>query len=93
MAQFDIHELVRNPKLSVSIVSARNEDPKDASIRRFKDLMLFAMSNFLVLCVFTFCSYMLLNSNTRIDDKKWATAIASSIISALLGYLTGKHVE
>ncbi len=90
MPQIDINELANNPKISLSITSVQDEEPQDAYIRRFKEVVLFSVVLILVLCAFLFCGYILLSDNFSGDDKKWATAIASSIISALLGYLTGK---
>jgi hypothetical protein len=90
MAQVDLNELANNPKLSLSILSNQDEHPQDAYIRRFKDIILFSTTIILLSCAFLFCGYILVSSNFSSDDKKWATVIASSIISALLGYLTGK---
>ena len=93
MSKIDINELANNPKLSLSIVSTREEDPKDALIRRYKEIVLFSVALTLILCVFVFCGYILLSKSVSADDKKWATAIASGIISALLGYVTGKSIN
>ncbi|MBI3258250.1 MAG: hypothetical protein HYZ54_02030 [Ignavibacteriae bacterium] len=90
MPQIDINELANNPKLNLSITSSQDEPPQDASIRRFKEVVLFFVTLAIILCVFSFCGYMLLSSHFSVDDKKWATAVESSIVSALLGYLGGK---
>jgi hypothetical protein len=70
MAQIDINELANNPKLSLSIISNSSEDPNDAYIRRFKDIILFFVAVAFVLCAFLFCGYVLLNHNSSADDKK-----------------------
>lgn len=93
MPNFDINEIVNNPRLSLSITSSKDEHPKDACIRRSKDMALFSVVLVLVFLAFLFCGYLLLNHNSSIDDKKWATAVATSIISALLGYMTGKNIN
>jgi hypothetical protein len=89
-SQIDINDLISKSKLSLSITSNHDEHPKDASLRRYKDVALFSVTLILILCVFFFCGYVVLSKDCSIDDKKWATAIATSIISAFLGYLTGK---
>lgn len=93
MSQIDINELANNPKLSLSITSNQDENPADARIRRLKDIILFSVTILLSLCIFSFCGYVLISNHFSADDKKWATAIASSIISAFLGYLTGKNIS
>ena len=92
MPQIDINELANNPKLNLSITSSQDEPAQDAFIRRFKEVTLFSFTIILILFVFLFCGYILLSSHFSADDKKWATAVESSIVSALLGYLCGKKV-
>lgn len=91
MSTIDLNEIANNPKLKLQISSITQEDPKDAGIRRAKDIVLFVVAVLLILSAFVFCGYLLLNPSSTADDKKWATVIAGSIISAFLGYLTGKH--
>lgn len=93
MSQFDINEIANNPKLSLSITSAQDEDPTDAYIRRGKEVTLFLVAIILLICVFSFCGFVLFSHNFTPDDKKWCLAIASSIVSAFLGYLTGKKIH
>jgi hypothetical protein len=84
MPKIDINELIRKSRLNLSITSNQDEHPNDAYIRRFKDIILFSITIILILCAFLFCGYILLSQNFSFD-----TAIATSIISALLGYLLG----
>jgi hypothetical protein len=42
-----------------------------------------------VAVVLYYCLQILLNPQASTDDKKWATAIAASIISAGVGFITG----
>lgn len=39
--------------------------------------------------MFYFCIQILLNPQATTDDKKWATAIAASIVSGGVGFVTG----
>ena len=87
----DLEQIANNANLALSITS-NAEDPKDACIRRTKDIALFSVAIIFVLCAFLFCGYVILSKNFSYDDKKWATTIASSIISAFLGYLTGRSI-
>lgn len=93
MSEINIVELASNPKINLSITANQEENPKDASIRRFKDIVLFSVAIILILAAFLFCSCVLVSNNFTSDDKKWAMAIGSSIISAFLGYITGKNIR
>jgi hypothetical protein len=69
------------------------ENPDDVRFHRCKDITLFCVSLVLLLSAFGFCAYILLSHRFSADDKKWAMAIASSIIMGLLAYLTGKNIK
>lgn len=92
MSLINLDELINKSQLNFSLTS-ENEHPKDADIRRIKDMSLFFVTVILVLSAFLFCGYILLNKDFSPDDKKWATAIASSIVSSLLGYRIGKNIS
>jgi hypothetical protein len=69
------------------------ENSDDARFRRCKDIVLFCVSLVLLLSAFAFCAYILLSHRFSADDKKWATAIGSSIITGFLAYLIGKNIK
>lgn len=93
MSQIDLNEIANNSNLCISITSNLEENPKDACIRRAKDVISFLTAIILLLCMLAFCGYIILSKDSSLDDKKWATALASSIISAFLGYLFGKTIR
>jgi len=93
MTEIDLNELANNDNLRLSITSVPEENPIDAKIRRIKDVVLFSITLILVLSAFAFCAFVLFDAQFSPDDKKWATAISSSIISAFIGYLTGRHLN
>ena len=93
MAKIDLNQLANNPKLSLSITSTQDENPIDTRIRHFKEITLFTLTILLILCVFSFCVYLLITPRANSEDKKWAMTIAGSIISALLGYVTGRKLN
>lgn len=90
MSQIDLNELAKSHKLELSITASQDENPKDANVRRFKEILLVILCTIMVLCAFTYCGYVLINNHSSSDDKKWAMTIAGIIISGSLGYLTGK---
>lgn len=91
-SKIDLNEVANNSNLSVSITSTQEENSQDACIRRVKDIILFSVALLFVITIFCFGAYFLVSSHSSQDDKKWGLAIASSVLSAFLGFLTGKKL-
>jgi len=91
--QIDLNEIANNSNLSLTITSNAEENPIDARLRRIKDLILFAIAIIFTLSAFSLCLYVTFSNNFSSDNKKWAAAIASNILSAFLGFLTGKSLS
>ena len=81
-------------------VSLTNENPQDrnyrlqqdsynAQHRRWRTTILFIFVLIGVSLMLYFCIQILLNPQATTDDKKWATAIAASIVSGGVGFITG----
>lgn len=87
----DLNEVAPNSPVRLGMTSSTQEDPQDADIRRAKDVMSFGIAMGFVLSVFAFCGYIMLSKDFSAEDKKWATTLAGSIISAFFGYLFGKR--
>ena len=92
-SNIDLNEIARNNHLAISIASVHEENSKDAFLRRIKEMILFVTVLFFVIAAFIFCGYVLLNQHSTSDDKKWSMTIASSILSAAIGFLTGKKIR
>lgn len=92
-SQIDLNELANNEHLSVTITSNAEENPKDASMRRVKDITLFFLAIFFILAAFAFCVYIILSRSRTPSDKKWAMTVAGGIIAAFLGFLTGRNYQ
>lgn len=90
LSQIDLDEIARNKDIAVSITSNAEENPRDAGLRRAKDITLFVIALIFISATFLFCGYVIIDSNFSADDKKWASVLAGSIVSAMIGYLTGK---
>lgn len=90
-SNIDLNEIAKNNHLAISIASIQEENPKDATFRRVKEMILFVTVLFFVIAAFVFCGYVLLNENSTSDDKKWSMTIAGSILSASIGFLMGKR--
>lgn len=66
----------------------REQEAKDADLRRKKDFILFCFGLGFTTVVFFGCAYLFATGSP--DDKKWTAGIVSAIASALVGYLVGQ---
>lgn len=90
---FDINDMVGRPGWEVKIESVKIEHPKDACVRRFREMTLFVISMLFILLVFIFCGYVLFSPKFSHDFQKWAMTIDGSIVAAFLAFLTGKNIK
>ncbi len=97
--KLDLNELASKQDLTVSIASRedpterdsrlRREEAEDAHKRR-KDLALHAITFAVIAAAFAVCAYIVLTSPAAAEQNKWATATLTSIVTGLVGYVTGK---
>lgn len=62
----------------------------DARFERTKDLIVLIAVLLGVGAVLVLCLWIAVGSASSPEDKKWATAILASVVTAGLGYLVGK---
>jgi hypothetical protein len=103
MAQLDINELAG--RYDVYDVSVRSqEDPQeqahrhriewlDARVQQGKGVLLFVCALGGVGVVLWYCVTTLLAPTTAPEEKKWALSAVTSILSGLIGFLTGKALK
>lgn len=89
----DLNKIANSSNLKVSITSIEDEHPKDASIRRIKDVTLFFLIIILTISSFIFCCYVILGNRFNGDEKKWAMTLAGSITTGAIGFVTGKKIS
>ncbi len=83
----DLNKVFDNKHTELHIKKIVPEIIEDAKLRRFKDKVLFLIGLLMVLFVFIYFGWRTIEN---LNDK-WSMAITSSIISAFLGYITGKR--
>lgn len=89
----DLSKLAENSNLKVSIQSIQPEDPVEAKIRRIKDIVLFAVGLLFVLLIAAVCVYFIFSSSSTSDDKRWSMGVLSSLVTAFLGFITGRSLS
>jgi hypothetical protein len=70
--------------------SRLRREEADAEHQRRKDFALFVIVAVMVSVVATACLWVTLSSGYPADVQKWASSLLTVIISASLGYMTGK---
>jgi cytochrome c biogenesis protein CcdA len=70
----------------------RGLEEADARFRRWGKAALFLAGLLMVLAVFVLC-VLIVTHSTSPDDRKWATGILATIVSGLVGFLTGRATK
>lgn len=100
----DLNEMAQRPDAVVELQVRSPEHPEELQARlrrqeaqeqheRRKDLAVTAAVLFGVATLMGFCIWTVGSAGSSPDDKKWATALLTSIVTAGLGYLTGKATK
>ena len=84
---------IESPESPAEIRSRLQEQKAEAIHARSKDLLLFRVVLAGVVAVAGLCLWVALGPGHTPDDKKWSTSILTSMVSAGVGYLTGKAVK
>ena len=82
----DLNKVFSDKDTELHIRKIVPENMEDAKLRRFKDKVIFLLGLIMILCVFFYFGWRVIED----PNDKWSMTITSSIISAFLGYITGK---
>jgi len=99
--KFDLNELahrtenlvelqVKSPEPTEELLSRLRREEEDARHERTKALIGYLAALVGLGTVCGFCLWIAIGSHSSADDKKWATAILTSIVSLWGGYVAGK---
>jgi hypothetical protein len=69
-----------------------SQEMADANFRRRKELVLFIAATVLATSIGVACLHIIISENSAAPTHRWqyATSVLTAIVSAFLGYLTGK---
>jgi len=70
----------------------RDQELAETRHKRWRSTTLFAVTLVGLGFIFWLCVRTLSNPQASQDDKKWATALITSIVSGSVGYITGKAI-
>ena len=97
--RIDFNELVRQAGHSIDFQVKTPETPEEIQSRLRRDeaadrherlMSIILVASILV--VTSFCLWVISRERSTTDGRKWATGLVTSIVSAGLGYVTGKAV-
>jgi hypothetical protein len=95
----DLNELVQSQTLSLSLTPTEDPAVRDARLRledaraaheRHKEMVLYITTAVVLVAAFGISAYVVLSKNFSGELDKWATAMLTSIVTGLVGYVTGK---
>jgi len=92
MTIFDMDALIES-KVDFSFNTKKEEHPKDAFVRRIREMTVFFISIFLIISAFIFCGYILLSHHYSPESERWAMTVGTSILTSFLSYLAGKNIN
>jgi VIT1/CCC1 family predicted Fe2+/Mn2+ transporter len=95
----NLNELVHTQTLNLSLTPTEDPAVRDARLRREeasaaherrKELALYLTTALIIVAAFGICAFVVLSKNFSGELDKWATALLTSIVTGLVGYVTGK---
>ncbi len=81
----------RSHELPEELESRLRKVDADAALARRKDFLLFLAAVLGVGGIAVLCIAVAIRPGGSADDKKWATAVLTSVVSAAVGFLAGKN--
>jgi hypothetical protein len=99
----DLNELANRVDHQLSI-SLNTDDPlkreseirlkeADAKHLRTKELLLHGLTSAIITIVVLLCAWIVIQKSLSTDEGKLALGLLTTIVSALLGYITGKSAK
>lgn len=95
----DLTEIISNPSFKFSVMT--NEDASeretrlriaeaDAAHQRQKELLLYRLTAGVIAVVVLICAWIVLRRGLSTEEGKLALALLTSIVTGLVGYVTGQ---
>lgn len=98
-----LNELLHRPDQNLTL-TLNTDDPlkRESEIRlkeaeakhlRAKELFLYGLTSFILVIVVLLCVWLVTQKSLSSDEGKLALGLLTTIVSALLGYITGKSAK
>jgi pheromone shutdown protein TraB len=102
--KIDLNEFVQsqNQNLKFSLTSVEDTAERESRLRiaeadalhlRSKELLIYRLTASILIGVVVLCFWIILNKGLSNDEGKLALALLTSIVTGLVGYVTGKSAK
>lgn len=100
--KLDLNEIATRQDFTLTIApradpaereSRLKREEADAAHQRRKDLALHIITFGVIAAAFCICAYVVLNDTAGREETRWATAMLTSIVTGLVGYVTGRSAK
>jgi hypothetical protein len=97
--RFDLNELAKRPSVKFTITTVEDSAERESRLRieeanaahqRRKELILYSVTAGVVALVVLLCARIILRKGLATEDGKLALALLTSIVTGLVGYVTGR---
>ncbi len=97
--RLDLNELIRQPSLKFTASSIEDVAERESRIRieeatalhtRQKEWLVYRLTALILLIVVVLCTWVILSKGLANDEGKLALGLLASIVTGLVGYVTGK---
>jgi len=66
---------------------------EDAKLERYKSILLFGSGLAAIMCIGGVCVWIIVSQNPERTAFQWATATLTSMVTGILGYVTGRSAS
>jgi hypothetical protein len=96
---FNLNELATRQNVKLSVATAEDELEKATRLRieeanalhaRQKEWLVYRLTALILLIAVSLCSWLILSKGLATDEGKLALGLLTSIVTGLVGYVTGK---
>lgn len=96
---FNLNELANKQNVKLSLATAEDELEKTARLRieeanathlRQKEWLVYRLTALILLIVVGLCTWIILSKGLANDEGKLAMGLLTSVVTGLVGYVTGK---
>ena len=96
---FNLNEIANSQNIKISVSTAEDTLEKETRLRieeanaihlRQKEWLVYRLTAFVILLVVGVCIWIILRKGLSTDEGKLALGLLTSIVTGLVGYVTGK---
>ncbi len=96
---FNLNEIANTQNIKISLATVEDSTERESRLRiaeadalhlRSKELLIYRLTTAILIGVVVLCFWIIFNKGLSNDEGKLALALLTSIVTGLVGYVTGK---